>query len=382
MPPAIVLHLVYRFDIGGLETVLVNLINTLPTDKFRHVIVALTDSNPQMVASIKADNVEVIELHKQPGNDPKIHYRLWQLFRQYRPQIVHSYNLATLEYQLVAFLSGVPLRIHAEHGRDIYDLDGSNKKYQILRRLVNPAIHYWVPVSEELAQWLVNTVKIPASKVNRIYNGIDLTHYQPIERNHAVFTVGTVGRTVAVKNQLCLVKAVEQLLVRNPQLRLKLQLLIVGDGELLPQLQTYVHEHQLQDCVHLLGARTDVADILKDFDVFVLPSLAEGIALTLLEAMASGLPVIATKVGGNPEIIDSGINGQLVPVRNEQALADGIANYLDNAQLRQQHGAAARSKVEQAFSLQAMARNYLNLYQYEDRTKISEQNGSAMPKNN
>lgn len=363
MPPTIVFHLVYRFDIGGLETVLVNLINTLPANNFKHVIVALTDSNPQMKATISANNVEVIDLLKKPGNDPQIHYRLWQLFRQYRPQIVHSYNIATLEYQFIAFLAAVPLRIHAEHGRDIYDLDGSNKKYQILRRLLNPFVHYWVSVSQELATWLKQIVKIPGKKVRLIYNGIDLKRYQPVNKQHEkAFTVGTVGRIVPVKDQLTLVKAIEFLLNKSPEIRNKLRLVIVGNGELLPCLKTYIIENNLQDCIELLGARNDVADILKTFDVFVLPSLAEGIALTLLEAMASGLPVIATQVGGNPELIDNDQNGMLVLPQSVAGLAEAIQFYLNNSDLRLVHGRCGRNKVEKYFSIEAMANNYLMLY--------------------
>lgn len=364
MSPTVVLHLVYRFDIGGLETVLVNLINTLPAENFRHVIVALTDSNPQMKAAIKTNNVEVIDLQKQPGNDPKIHYRLWKLFRQYRPQIVHSYNIATLEYQFIAFLAGVPFRIHAEHGRDIYDLDGSNKKYQILRRILNPFIHYWVPVSQELAVWLKDTVKIPARKVQLIYNGIDLELYKPINRPHKeIFTVGAVGRMVPVKDQLTLVKAIEYLLKQTPDIRNKLRLIIVGDGELLPTIQAYICEHHLQDDIDLLGARNDVSEILKTIDVFVLPSLAEGIALTLLEAMASGLPVIATNVGGNPELVEDGVNGMLVPSQSLGALAQAIEYYLNHGEVCSKQGEQGRKKIESYFSIDAMANNYLACYQ-------------------
>ncbi len=361
MSSTIVLHLVYRFDIGGLETVLVNLINTLPAENFKHVIIALTDSNPQMVASIKTGNIEVVELHKPPGNDPKIHYRLWQLFRKYRPHIVHSYNIATLEYQFIAFLAAVPRRIHAEHGRDIYDLDGSNKKYQLLRRILNPFIHYWVPVSKELANWLTDTVKIPEQKVRLIYNGIDLERYKPINRPHQeIFTVGTVGRIVPVKDQLTLVKAIEYLF-KERQCR-NLRLVIVGDGELLPVLQAYIDEHDLQDHIELLGSRNDVSEILKTIDVFVLPSLAEGIALTLLEAMASGLPVIATHVGGNPELIDNDKNGMLVPPQTSVELAECIQRYQNNRDLRMLHGQQARNKIVNSFSIDAMTNQYLLLY--------------------
>jgi sugar transferase (PEP-CTERM/EpsH1 system associated) len=367
MSQKLVFHLIYRFDVGGLETVLVNLINALPTENFKHVIVSLTDSSEQMKSSIKVNNVELIDLHKQPGNDPKIHWQLWKLFRQYRPQIVHSYNIATLEYQLIAFLAGVPFRIHAEHGRDIFDLDGSNKKYQIFRRLINPFVHYWIPVSQELASWLKTTVKIPEKKVQLIYNGIDLNLYQPITRlPKDIFTIGTVGRTVPVKNQLMLIQAVELLLNQQPDLKNKLRLIIVGDGELLPKLRTYIDENQLQENIELLGERYDVYAILKTIDLFVLPSLAEGIALTLLEAMASGLPIIATNVGGNPELITSEENGQLVPSQQIESLASSIVNYIHNPKTCQQQGISSREKVEKLFSLQAMTNNYLGVYNGEN----------------
>jgi sugar transferase (PEP-CTERM/EpsH1 system associated) len=361
-----VCHLIYRFDVGGLETVLVNLINTLPTDNFKHIIISLTDASLQMQSRIQVKNVELIELHKTSGNDFSIHFKLWKLFRQYRPEIVHSYNIATLEYQFVSFLAGVPLRIHAEHGRDIYDLDGSNKKYQILRRVLNPFIHYWIPVSQELATWLKQTVKIPEAKIKLIYNGIDLDLYKPIKRlQQNIFTVGTVGRAVSVKNQLMLIQAVELLLKQHPNLQKKLRLIIVGDGELLKKSIGYIHENQLQENIELLGERHDVYEILKTIDLFVLPSLAEGIALTLLEAMASGLPVIATNVGGNSELITVGENGHLVPSQKIEPLANCILNYVDNPKICRQHGMLSREKVETHFSLQAMTRNYLVIYNSE-----------------
>jgi sugar transferase (PEP-CTERM/EpsH1 system associated) len=363
MSQKLVFHLIYRFDVGGLETVLVNLINSLPADDFKHVIVSLTDSSVQMKSSIKVNNVELIDLHKQPGNDPKIHFKLWQLFRQYRPNILHSYNIATLEYQFVAFLAGVPFRIHAEHGRDIFDLDGSNKKYQIFRRVLNPFVHYWIPVSQELATWLKQTVKIPEAKIKLIYNGIDLDLYKPVARlPKSVFTVGTVGRAVPVKNQVMLIQAVELLLKQQPDLKNKLRLIIVGDGELLPKLRAYIDENQLQENIKLLGERHDVYEILKTIDLFVLPSLAEGIALTLLEAMASGLPIIATNVGGNPELITSGENGQLVPSQNVELLATAILSYLTDFSGCKKQGVISRKKVETNFSLHAMAQSYLTVY--------------------
>lgn len=359
-----VVHLVYRFDIGGLETVLVNLINSLPNNQFKHVIVSLTDANPEFIKKLQR-NVDIFQLYKPAGNSFSVYIQLWRLFRRLKPDIVHSYNIATLEYQTVAAFAGVKFRIHAEHGRDIYDLDGSNRKYRILRRLINPFIHYWVPVSDELRFWLINDVKIPARKVKRIYNGIDIQKYRPklVVSADRPFTVAAVGRLAAVKDQLTLVKAIERLVTQQHERRAKLRLLIIGDGELKSQLKTYVAEHQLQDCVSLPGASHHIAEDLQQVDLFVLPSLAEGIALTVLEAMASGLPVIVTNVGGNPELIETGVNGQLLPPRAEQQMADNIAAYMDNPGQRLQHGVAGRAKVEAMFSLRAMTKNYHDLYQ-------------------
>lgn len=358
----LIAHIIYRFDIGGLESVLVNMINTMPEQTYRHVIISLTESS-EFEKRIVRDDVEVICLHKQAGNDPKIHLKIWQLLRQLKPSCVHTYNIATLEYNVIAFFAGVNKRIHAEHGRDIYDLDGSNKKYQYLRRLINPFVSKWIPVSKELADWLVNTVKLPKAKVNLIYNGIDLDLYRPkVHVEHEQCVIGTVGRLAAVKDQLTLIKATEKLITEFPELKNKLSIVLVGDGELYSTIANYIAEHSLQGNIELLGARNDVADILHDFDVFVLPSLAEGIPLTILEAMATALPVISTRVGGVPELIEDGVNGYLIQPQDVADLASKIKLYIDSPELITQQGHKGRAKVEDKFSLPAMTKQYIKIY--------------------
>ncbi len=361
MPPLIV-HIVYRFDIGGLESVLVNMINTMPRNAYRHTIISLTESS-EFERRIERDDVEVICLHKKAGNDFKIHLKIWQLLRQLKPSIVHSYNIATLEYQVIAFLAGVKQRLHAEHGRDIYDLKGDNKKYQYLRRLINPFISKWVAVSKELHDWLIETVQLPNQKVQLIYNGIDLALYQqkPRKKNHD-FMMGTVGRLAAVKDQLTLIKAVEQLIQQYPALKNSVKLILVGDGELYDDLNQSIIAADLQDNVELLGARNDVAAILQTFDVFVLPSLAEGIPLTILEAMATALPVITTNVGGNPELITENSNGFLIEPKDIDVLVRQLKYYYDFPERIKQHGLQGRKIVEERFSVEAMTKQYLQLY--------------------
>ncbi len=362
MPPPLIVHILHRFDIGGLESVLVNMINTMPEQSYRHVIISLTESS-EFEKRINREDVEVICLHKQAGNDPKIHLKIWRLLRRLKPACVHTYNIATLEYNVIAFLAGIKKRIHAEHGRDIYDLDGSNKKYQYLRRAINPFVTKWVPVSNELAVWLADTVKLPKNKINLIYNGIDLELYRPkkyIEKGKCI--IGTVGRMAAVKDQLTLIKAVEDLITETPKLRQDIRLVLIGDGELYPVIKKYIADHSLENNIELLGAREDVAQLLHDFDIFVLPSLAEGIPLTILEAMATALPVISTEVGGVPELIENGFQGYLIKPKDIKDLVDKIKLYIDNPELIAKHGACGREKVEENFSLRAMTKQYLQIY--------------------
>lgn len=362
MSAPLIVHIIYRFDIGGLESVLVNMINTMPEQSYRHVIISLTESS-EFEKRINRDDVEVICLHKQAGNDPKIHLKIWRLLRQLKPACVHTYNIATLEYNVIAFLAGIKKRIHAEHGRDIYDLDGSNKKYQYLRRFINPFVTKWIPVSKELADWLVDVVKLPKAKVKLIYNGIDLELYRPKEHvQKETCVIGSVGRMAIVKDQLTLIKAAEVLVTENPELKQILRIVLVGDGELHSTIQGYIADHSLKDNVELLGARNDVACILQDFDVFVLPSLAEGIPLTILEAMATALPVISTEVGGVPELIENNAQGYLIKPKDVKGLATKIKLYIDKPELMAQHGASGREKVEKNFSLQAMTKQYLQIY--------------------
>jgi sugar transferase (PEP-CTERM/EpsH1 system associated) len=360
----LIVHILYQFDIGGLETVLVNMLNTMSKDHFKHIIISLTDAS-DFTQRIKNQDVEIKCLFKKPGKDPIIHFKIWKILRELSPEIVHTYNISALEYSVPAMMAGVPCRVHAEHGRDIYDLDGSNQKYQYLRKIINPIISKWIPVSKELENWLINVIGIKKQKVKRIYNGIDTVVFSPQKKrlNKKLFTIGTVGRLAAVKDQVTLIKAVEILIQDFSELKHSICLKIVGDGPLFNDLDAYIRKNSLEDYVELLGAKDNVEELMQSFDVFVLPSLVEGIALTMLEAMATGLPVIATNVGGNPELISEGENGFLVQSQQPRLLAKMIKRYIDIPDLIERHGQNGRSLVVQKFSLKAMTQEYLVLYQ-------------------
>lgn len=369
--PPLVMHVVYSFKIGGLENGIVNLVNLLPKDEFRHVIVALTTCDERFCNRIHRDDVELVSLNKLPGHGWRVFPKVWRLCRARRPAIVHTRNLAALEMQLPAFAAGVPVRIHGEHGRDVSDPDGTRFKYKMVRRAYEPFVTRFVTVSSDLERYLTDGVGIAEGKVTRICNGVDESSFgpdallsPPLEEQSkgGPLIIGSVGRLQEIKGQHVLIAAVHRLLDRAPRLAGRFRLRLVGDGPLRPTIEREVAERGLGDIVELVGERDDIASVMRHFDLFVLPSLGEGISNTVLEAMASALPVVATAVGGNFELVMPNETGVLVPPNDAEALASALEQYLESPELRKRHGRYARAIVEGRFSLASMVERYRSLY--------------------
>lgn len=369
----LIAHILFRFDYGGLENGVVNVVNGLPESEFRHSIVALTEATT-FSRRLKRTDVTVHALGKRPGKDPAALLRLFRLLRTLRPTLVHTRNLATIEGALVAALAGVRCRIHGEHGWDVHDPDGQSRKYRAMRRLLNPAIRRFVAVSAELEQWLVSDVRIPRHKVMRICNGVDTVRFAPRVGVRGTLlpeerfppgcvVVGSVTRFSAIKDPLNLVRAF--VAARRDTHGSCLRLLMAGDGALKADAERMLLEAGLAGDAWLPGSRDDVPQLLRELDVFVLGSAREGISNTVLEAMATGLPVIASATGGNLELLEDGVSGRLVPPRDPSALQQALLAYARDAQLRAAHGAAARARVEERYSLDRMIERYQALYRLE-----------------
>jgi sugar transferase (PEP-CTERM/EpsH1 system associated) len=370
--PPLVAHVVQRLAVGGLENGLINLINHMPADRYRHAIICLARSTAYS-KRIRRDGVPVFELHQRKGWDFDVHRRFFKLMREVRPAIVHTRNLPALEFQIIAALAGVRARVHGEHGRDMYDLDGANIKYKLLRKAMRPFISQYTAVSMDLARWLVDTIGVRPGRVSQIYNGVDIVKFNPRGSDSVgiypegfvasdSFVVGTVGRLEPVKDQLTLVQAFLHVVQDNRDARERMRLVIIGDGSLRQPAKELLRNANLDGIAWLPGERTDVPDLMRAMDLFVLPSLREGISNTILEAMATGLPVAATSVGGNPELVTAGETGDLVPHSNPPAMAQAIANYFSRPEKAREHGRNARRKAEREFSMEAMVNGYLRTY--------------------
>lgn len=371
----LIAHVVYRLSVGGLENGVVNLVNRLPAREFRHAVISMADIT-DFRERITNKDVVFVELHKGPGHAFKLYPRLFRLFRELSPAVVHTRNLAALEAVVPAFLAGVPVRIHGEHGWGAEDLDGLNRKFRLIRRFFRPFVTRYIALSSHLRDYLVERVGVPHQRVTQICNGVDTERFSPPRGGRGPiqgcpfgdpgdWLIGAVGRMEGVKDHAVLARAFIRLLRLNHASTHRLRLVIIGDGPLRAEIIRMLEHAGVAHRAWLPGERNDVPDILRGLDCFVLPSRAEGISNTVLEAMASGLPVIATRVGGNPELLDDDVTGTLVPPADDEALVKAIRRYLEDPALATKHGTAARAEAVGRFAMHSMVESYRRVYSTE-----------------
>ena len=392
MPAPLIVHVVYRFDVGGLENGVVNLINRLPPHAWRHAVLSLTEIDAGFASRVARQDVRYIALHKSAGHAFPLYPKLFRLFRELRPAIVHTRNIAALEALVPAWAAAVPVRVHGEHGRDVDDLDGSSTRYQWVRRAFSPFVTRYVALSPDLETYLREQVGLAANRIVQIYNGVDTTRFcpplagrVPIEgcpfNDADHWLVGTVGRMETVKDQINLAQAFVRAVHLDRDARLRMRLVLVGDGRLRPRVEDILAKAGVRDLAWLSGERSDVSALLQGLDCFVLPSLAEGVSNTILEAMATGLPVVATRVGANGELVEEGMTGRLVPAADSDALAHAMVDYFKDPSMAKRHGRAGRQVVERKFSLERMVEEYHRLYSTLITSRASDASsaGAATP---
>ena len=372
--PPLIVHVIHYLGVGGLENGLVNLINHIPSERYRHAIICLKGYS-DFSKRITRKNVKIVALNKREGLDFRLYVNLFRTLKELKPDIVHTRNLATIEGQVIATAARIRTRIHGEHGRDIFDLHGKNLKYNLLRRTIRPVIDHFIAVSKDLENWLINTIGVKPNRIDQIYNGVDSYTFYPRNKRpennigpegfftEDSFVIGSVGRMAAVKDYPNLVRAFLILIKKEPALQNRLRLLIVGEGDSRKECIEMLREAGVEANAWLPGERSDIPELLRTMDLFVLPSLGEGISNTILEAMSTGLPVVATRVGGNTELVkEEECTGKLVPPGVPGTMADAISAYYRNPILLDTHGKLARKLIESRFSMEAMTNSYLKVY--------------------
>jgi len=359
-----IVHVVHSLDIGGTENGVVSVINALH-DEFRHSVVSMTEG--RVLASRLPADIVIHCMNKRSGLDLRVIVRLTALLRRLRPDAVHSRNWAAFDTVLAARLAQVPVVIHGEHGREIADPEGRNRRRNHVRRLSAPLVTRFVTVSHDLSRWLVHDVGVAPHKVVTIHNGVNVERFSPDTREEArrifgvspqTVVVGTVGRLDPVKDHAGFLEAFAMVTKGHGDA----VGVIVGDGDCRDMLEEQTRLLGIGARTRLLGKRLDIPILLSGFDIFVLPSIAEGLSNTILEAMAAGLPVVATRVGGNPEMVEDGVTGALIAPRQPHRLAEALTVYMADPCLRARHGKAGRQRAMDKFSLERMVNAYRNLY--------------------
>ena len=368
MPSVKIVHVIYSFGIGGLEKGVSTLINH-GASNIEHAIISLC-GNRESERFLKKDT-KIYCLDKQQGNSMGFIWALFRLIRRINPDVVHTRNWSGMDAILAAKLAGVNTIIHGEHGWDMFDPMGTNRKRRRIRKLSSLMVTGYACVSKQLALWLQNEVGIK-KPVTQIYNGVDTLGFRPAgwqEKNELRrqfglspedFIVGIVARLDAIKNHSTLFQAFKIVTRLHPLAKL----VVVGDGPEMDRLKSETPDNTI-----FLGYRSDTALLMRSFDLFVLPSFNEGISNTILEAMATGLPVMASNAGGNPELIQDGVNGFLVDPENFVQMAEKIMVYIQSPDIRAQHGSQGRKLALEKFSIAAMVRRYEEVYQTSFRAE-------------
>jgi sugar transferase (PEP-CTERM/EpsH1 system associated) len=369
--PIRILHVVDSWAIGGLQRGLANLIERMDSSRFEHVICAMRPVDPVSAQPLPVGRVRVISLSEQETQSRFQAPALTRKVRQLKPDIVHTRNWGTFEALWSALRVGGCARVHSEHGVDWDSAEKESWRRILCRRLAFQTAQRVISVSHQLKDVHTQRTGFPATRIEVIHNGVDSVQFRPDPEARALarkefgiaddeFCIGCVANLTPVKDHVTLLRAVTRLAERARPWRL----LVVGSGPELPKLTAFVEQHpDWKNRVSFVGRRNSVPQLLNAMDVYVLPSLTEGINNSLLEAMATALPILATDTGGNPEVVIGGESGLLFPVGDDAWLAERLLSLQSNTEWRRRLGESALSRVLSEFSIYSMVRKYEAVYE-------------------
>ncbi len=360
--PINIAHVVVSHRMGGLERVVSSLIRHIDHERFRSALCCI-EREGEWVSDVRKYCEDVAMICKKPGVAYGLPFRIARYLRAQRVDVVHCHNFAAYLYGSIGGrIARCPGIVYTVHGPEI----PSKKRHVLLQRL--PLADHVVAVSEHVRRGAIQKVGLKPERVMTILNGVDLTPSEvgrtagrirsEIGVPEDALLLGTVARLTPEKDHETLLRAFARIVSQHAGARL----LIVGDGPLREVLEKRVVELKINESAHFLGSRQDVASILSSLDVFVLASREEGLGIALLEAMAARVPVVATAVGGIPEIVVDGKTGLLVAPGDPDGLADAVMGLLMDKERGQSFVTEGAKRVAEQFDVSQMIRAYESLY--------------------
>lgn len=353
-----IMQVIPYFCFGGAEIMCENLSYALTELGHEVIVVSLYDEHTLIASRMEKAGIRILYLDKRLGLDLSMVSKLTKLMQREKPDVVHT-HLDVIKYAAAAArLAGVPKCVHTVHSLAQKEAEGRAQK------IINGTYFRWgwsVPVAltPQVQTSVSEFYRLPLEKIPMIYNGIDLSRCIPkasYETGDTV-TILHVGRFDFPKNHAGLLKAFRMLLETSPQCRLRL----VGDGELRGEMEALAADLGISGQVTFCGMQQNVYPYLHDADILVLPSVYEGNPMTIIEAMGTGLPIVASRVGGIPDMIGDGESGLLVLPEPEE-ICKALSRLVEDRDLRQRLGCAA-AKQSARFSSRHMAREYVQCYQ-------------------
>jgi sugar transferase (PEP-CTERM/EpsH1 system associated) len=361
-----VLHLITELNFGGAEQLLVDSLRYSQSGRFRYEVVTLFDGDTSLAAALRQAGIPVTDLRlKSAGRIGRL-WRFYRRLRRERPAILQGWLIhAILLGRVLGRLAGVPVIIAARHSVNL-----GGRFRDSLNRLTAPLSNCTIAICDLMRRVEIAQGGAPPDKIVTIYNGIPPLEFPPrdvarmtlrrrLDLPDDAVVVGTVARLHAIKGHAVLAHAIPRIVAQRPQAHF----VWVGDGQERDNLARLVAELGVAAHVYFAGSQGDVPHWLAGMDLFMLPSLGEGVSVALLEAMAAELPVVATAVGGTPEVVVEGETGLLVPPRDPAALAEAIITLLRDPARMADMGRNGRQRVANQFSLEKMIQQTETLYE-------------------
>ncbi len=359
-----VLHVIWSLEKGGAERFLVSLVQNFDRNRFNSIVCCL-NWRGEWAKELEDKGIEVIALNKKGKFDFGVISRIIKIIKQNEITIVNTHLWAAdVLGRLAAILAGAPVIISTVQNVDIW----KRPWHRFIDRLLSYKTTKFIAVSHAVKQFLIETEGIPEEKIEVIPNAVDIGSLkvdessgsqikEELKINDDEIVLTVVGRLVEQKGHKYLFEALSML---NGKYNIKL--LVVGEGPLKQRLADSVERLGLKDKVIFTGQRKDIPQILNISDCLVLPSVYEGLPVCVLEAMAAGKPVIATKVGGTPELIKDGKTGFLVEPRNPEVLSQAIEKLAHSSDKGKEMGVKAREIVYNGFSIAPITKRTEELF--------------------
>lgn len=351
-----VIQVIPAFRLAGAEVMCENLCVALKNAGVDVIAVSLYSENTAITDRLDKKGVRIEYLDKKPGFDASVIIKLVHLFKKEKPDVVHTHIYASKYALPAAAIAGVKKKIHTVHSMAQKEQGSTGRKinsFMYEHCNVTP-----VALSNEVRRSIQQVYGLPEKRIPAIYNGIDLSKCAPKETYNISesYTFLHIGRFMEVKNHETLIRAFAKIAAAHENVKLQL----IGDGELRPQMEELVKSLKIKNKVDFLGLQANVYPFLHDADTFCLPSKYEGIPMTLIEAMGTGLPIISSAVGGIPDMLTDEQNALLVPP-DVEGIAHGMEQLYSDRVLRKRLGMAAEKRSED-FSSETMAMKYINVY--------------------